>query len=79
MTTAIAAYRKPMPNRTHMLDVIRAEFTEMPDMHLTRAQVRRLWTLTNEECDDLLDSLLRCGFLVCGQRDFYRRRSSNAA
>lgn len=62
-----------MTNRTQLLDIIRGEFNEMPDMHLTREQFRRLWTLTAEECDDLLTTLLQTNFLVLGRRDFYRR------
>lgn len=58
---------------TRLLSVIRAEFDEMPDMHLTREQFRRLWTLSVDECDELLDKLLRSGFLVRGRQDRFRR------
>jgi hypothetical protein len=67
MATALTA------DRTHLLEIIRGEFTEMPDMHLTRDQFRRLWALTTEECDDLLGTLVQSNFLVVGRRDLYRR------
>lgn len=67
MTTVLVA------DRTHLLDIIRGEFNEMPDMHLTRDQFRRLWALTTEECDDLLATLVQTNFLVVGRRDLYRR------
>ena len=44
--------------------MIRSEFNEMPGMWLTRAQFRRLWHLTEAECDRLLGYLLDSGFLT---------------
>lgn len=59
-----------------LLDIIRAEFNEMPDMHLTRAQLRRLWALSDEQSHDVVEELLRCGFLVRGRQDRFRRRDA---
>ena len=53
----------PMPSSA-LLCVIRGEFREMPGMRLTRAQFRRLWNLTSQECDRLLTHLLQDEFLV---------------
>ena len=54
--------------------LIDAEFDEMPGMRLTRAQVRRLWNLTEHECQEVLDHLCDAGFLVCDQMGRYFRR-----
>jgi hypothetical protein len=56
-----------------MIRIIRAEFHEMPGMRLTRSQFRRLWHLTDVECERLLSHLLGTGFLkVSGQGWFGR-------
>jgi hypothetical protein len=56
-----------------MIRIIRAEFIEMPGMRLTRTQFRRLWHLTDGECERLLGYLLGTGFLkVSGQGSFGR-------
>jgi hypothetical protein len=47
-----------------LVRIIRSEFDEMPGMWLTRAQFRRLWHLTEAECDRLLRHLLGSGFLT---------------
>jgi hypothetical protein len=46
-----------------LVRIIRSEFREMPGMHLTRAQFRRLWDLTNADCECLLKQLVGSGFL----------------
>lgn len=48
----------------HMLPVIRGEFSEMPGLRLTRAQFRRLWSLSADDGERILEHLLRTGFLV---------------
>lgn len=53
--------REPLDS---LVRIIRAEFDEMPGMWLTRAQFRRLWQLTEVECDQLLRHLLGTGFLT---------------
>lgn len=47
-----------------LVRIIRAEFVEMPGMWLTRPQFRRLWHLTEAECDRLLRHFLGSGFLT---------------
>jgi hypothetical protein len=42
-----------------MLDMIRAEYKEMPGMSLTRSQIRRLWNLESVTCDAVVDALER--------------------
>jgi hypothetical protein len=46
-----------------MLQIIRAEFLEMPGMRLTRAQFRRLWHLSELDCERLVTDLIAIGFL----------------
>ena len=43
---------------------IRAEFLEMPGLHLTLAQARRLWHLDEAICLAALDELVRAKFLT---------------
>ncbi len=50
----------PVPD---LFQLIRAEYLEIPDLHLTRRQAERFWGLTTLTCDALLDSLLATGFL----------------
>jgi hypothetical protein len=47
-----------------LVRIIRSEFNEMPGMWLTRAQFRRLWHLTEADCDGLVRHLLGSGFLT---------------
>jgi hypothetical protein len=46
------------------VNTIRSEFAEMPGMRLTRPQFRRLWNLTEPQCDLVLHELVHTGFLV---------------
>ena len=43
--------------------LIRAEYLEMPGLHLTKAQIQRLWRLESPMCDSLLDALVAAEFL----------------
>lgn len=43
---------------------IQMAFMEMPEMRLTRAQVRRLLNLPAEACEDAVAVLVRSGFLT---------------
>jgi hypothetical protein len=43
--------------------LIQAEYLEMPGLHLTKAQFRRLWNLEPHVCDALIDALLATRFL----------------
>ena len=44
---------------------IRGEYMEMPGLHLTAAQARRLWNLDQERCEALLSALMDAHFLRC--------------
>ena len=43
---------------------VRGEFLEMPGLHLTREQARRLWALDDTTCTSILDALVELHFLV---------------
>ena len=43
---------------------IQMAFMEMPEMRLTRAQVRRVLNLPSDACEDALAVLVRSGFLI---------------
>ncbi len=58
---------------------IRLEFTEMPEMKLTLAQVRRLMNLPAEACEAALAALVASGFLVEEQDGTYLRGAARSA
>jgi hypothetical protein len=41
-----------------LLDVIRAEYREMPCLSLTKPQMRRLWGIEAFACDAVVDALV---------------------
>jgi len=47
-----------------LLDRIRGEFLEMPDLKITTSQACRLWNLKEPHCCEALDVLVGEGFLV---------------
>ena len=57
----------PMTEREGQLNtwltIIKGEYQEMPGLHLTKRQVRRLWGLDEPMCDALLDRLQHLRFL----------------
>jgi hypothetical protein len=58
---------------THWLPIVRGEFLEVPGLHLTKPQVRRLWGLDSNTCDALLDTLVDRGFLRQTNNGTYAR------
>jgi hypothetical protein len=56
---------------TRWIHLIQAEYRELPGLHLTRPQVRRLWSLDDTMCDALLDALVAVRFLEKTPRDAY--------
>jgi len=53
------------------IDLVKAEYLEMPGLHLTKPQIQRLWGLDAQTCDRLLDALVTGGFLTRTDRDAY--------
>jgi hypothetical protein len=45
------------------LTIIQGEFQEMPGLHLTKRQVKKLWGLEESMCDVLLERLQNVHFL----------------
>jgi hypothetical protein len=46
-----------------VVDRVRAEFVEMPDLELTLPQAVRLWMLGADDCRHVIDALVDVGFL----------------
>lgn len=55
------------------LQLIQAEYREMPGLALTRAQMKRLWGLDGERSELLLDALVDVGFLRASGQGTYVR------
>jgi len=55
------------------LEIIRAEYLEIPGLNLTKPQIRRLWGLDTPTCDALLDALVEDGFLKRTPSNVYVR------
>ncbi len=53
------------------VDLVKAEYLEMPGLQLTKPQIRRLWGLDAHTCDLLLDALIADGFLTKSNHDTY--------
>lgn len=47
----------------NLVDRVRFDFTEMPNLELTMGQAVRLWNLGADDCRYVLDSLVDMGFL----------------
>jgi hypothetical protein len=59
------------------VELIRAEYAKMPGLSMTAKQVRRVWSLSNEVCEEALTSLTRSGFLIENRHcSFVRARNS---
>jgi hypothetical protein len=55
------------------LRLIRAEYLEVPGLHLTKKQVERLWGLDALTCDAVLDALVEAQFLRRTEAGRYTR------
>ncbi len=66
-----------MPH-TIVLNRIRAEYMEMPGMHLTVQQVQRLCGIERAICQMVLDGLVDEGFLSLKPNGHYARRTDGA-
>jgi hypothetical protein len=56
---------------TDWLHLIRAEYHEIPGLHLTRAQAQRLWNIDASTCEAILKALETAGFLRRTRADAY--------
>lgn len=57
----------------HLLQVVQAEYLEMPGLQLTKPQVQRLWGLDSPTCEAVLTTLERTRFLRRSVRNSYVR------
>lgn len=73
MTTP-ALVHSPRPRIEHLVTRVQAEFEEMPGMHLTFAQVRRLLGLSPEDCEAVLDRLVCAGTIARDENDRFCRQ-----
>ena len=55
------------------LRLIRSEYLEIPDLHLTKRQAQQLWGLDPVRCESLLDALVVTRFLRRTPDDGYVR------
>lgn len=58
------------------LQLIRAEYLEIPGLRLTKQQVQRLWGLDAAVCQRLLAALVDVRFLRCTRHEAYVRFES---
>jgi hypothetical protein len=53
------------------LHLIRAEYLEMPGLHLTKPQIQRLWSLEPQTCELVVGALVEDHFLKRTERHGY--------
>jgi len=70
---AAAKYRGGDVTVRDWMDLIRAEYLEMPGLSLTEAQFERLWNLTPALAETLLQELQRACFLRRTRKGTYVR------
>ncbi len=61
------------PSVDFWCELIHAEYSEMPGLHLTKPQVQRLWGLDEATCDVVLATLEDEKFLRRTSEDAYAR------
>lgn len=64
-----APERRDYESRRQLIRRVRAEFTEMPCVRLTRAQARRLFGLRADVCDRVLAELVSEQTMYCSEND----------
>lgn len=67
-------------DRPHVIDwlrLIRAEYLEIPGLHLTMPQARRLWSLDDATSRALFDTLVHTKFLRQTRTGAYIRADAN--
>lgn len=60
-------------NLDEAIELIRTEYAEMPGLSMTGRQVRRVWSLSNDVCQEALTALTQAGFLVENRHSSYVR------
>jgi hypothetical protein len=62
---------QPTQSSLEWLQIVRSEYLELPGLHLTRAQMQRLWGFDELTCDDTLNALVSVSFLKKTARGGY--------
>ena len=62
------------PHLDEWLQVIRSEFTEVPDLELTLDEATSLWDLDHDRLKVILDTFVDVGFLMESPDGVYSRR-----
>jgi len=62
---------QPNVDLVRLLEMVKAEYLEMPGLRLTGRQAQRLWALDGATCDALLDMLESTHFLRRSPRGEY--------
>ena len=57
---------------------IKGEYIEMPGLWLTRDQAARLWSLERSQCEELLLTLVKQGFLTARDDGKYGRVTADS-
>ena len=58
-----------------LVNLMRMEYLEMPDLKLTFQQARRLWDAPSDLCSRALDELIHAGFLAQSRDGRFLRRA----
>jgi hypothetical protein len=66
-STAMTAEQTDM----HLVDLIQAEYREMPGLSLTKPQIQRLWSLDSATCASAVEALVSAHVLKRTIRDAY--------
>jgi hypothetical protein len=57
---------------------VRADYLEVPGMHLTKAEIQRMWGLDAQTCDALVCRLVESRFLRLTRSNQYGRSDAGA-
>lgn len=57
---------------TDWVNLVRAEYLEMPGLCLTKPQMQRLWLLDAPLCDAIVEMLVSTGFLRRKGNNYFR-------
>ena len=60
-----------------VVELMRMEYAEMPELKLTFWQAQRLWNLSVEQCERALGTLMATGFLARTRDGAYVRREAS--
>jgi hypothetical protein len=65
------AFAMAQATDTPLVNLIRAEYREMPGLSLTKRQMQRLWNLDSDTCTAAIETLVSAHVLKRTPRDSY--------